>query len=358
MRVYVEKTKIAIITNIPSPYRIPLFEKIAKKVDLFVYFMSNSEKEREWDVKLSEKFKYKILNGFNLMSIGFRLNYNINLSIINEIHKNDYDVVIVGGYSSLTTQLTFLLCKLKKIPIILWSGNTIHDDNLLRKFTLPLTRFLIRKSDAFVVYGTRAKEYVVSLGIPKEKIFIAINVGDVEFFCKENERLKKHKKENKKNYKIKNKYNLLFVGRLISIKGVEYLIEAYKKLIEGKRDFGLIIVGDGPLKEKLEMQCKSLENIYFIKFVQPSELPIYYSLADVFILPSFHDRFALVLSEAMASSLPIIATRNNGASIDLIKEGYNGYIVEEKSYYEIYNAIIKIFKDPIHSKKMEKTLKK
>ena len=121
--------KVALITNIPSPYRIPLFEKIAEhpSIDLCVYFTAVSEKNRKWTVELSDKFKYKILPSFTLEYRGNDLfSYHINLSIIQELIRNDYDVVIAGGYSSFTTQISFFLCKIRKIPFILWSGGTIN----------------------------------------------------------------------------------------------------------------------------------------------------------------------------------------------------------------------------------------
>ena len=321
------KVRVALITNIPSPYRIPIFERISKKVNLTVYF-TNLKKEgkkltikdenREWNLNPDYKFKYKVLTGHTLEFKG--VSYDVNWSVMSEITLDKYDVVIVGGYSDFTSQMAFLLCKLRGIPIILWSGNTVNDNNLFRTLTNPITKFLIRRSDAFIAYGTKAKEYLVSLGASPKKIFIAINLCNIDFFYEENERLKKDKLLLKKELNIKTRYNILFVGRLIEIKCIEYLIDAYKKLKEKREDVGLIIVGDGPLREKLEKRCAGVNNIYFIKFVQPFQLPIYYCISDIFVLPSFFDRFGIVLSEAMASGLPIISTVKVGGSIDSYKK--------------------------------------
>jgi glycosyltransferase involved in cell wall biosynthesis len=219
-----KKYKVAIITNIPAPYRIPLFEKIAKypSVDLCVYFTAISEKNRKWTVKLSRKFKYKILPGFSLKYRGKDLfSYHINPSIIQELIKNDYDVIIAGGYESFATQISFFLCKIRNIPFILWSGGTTNEPSLLRKISLPLAKFIVRHSDAFIVYGTRAKEYLVSLGAYSEKVFIAYNTVDTDFFMSQGNKHKIEKEELKKEMGITTKMAVLYVGQLIERKNVK-----------------------------------------------------------------------------------------------------------------------------------------
>lgn len=340
-----EKAKVLIITNYPSPYRIPLFEKIAKKVDLYVYF-TMVENDRNWDLNLQFKFKYKILRYFNLKIKGKDiLNYHFNPSIFKELLFNDYDIVISGGYSSLTSKIALLICKLQKIPFILWSGSTLYESSNLRKLAMPAIKLFIKSCDAFIVYGSRAKEYIMSFNIPEEKIFVAINVGDVSFFSKENKSLKGQKNRLLEENNIKTKRNILFVGRLIPIKGVKYLIAAFKELKNDFQDLGLLIIGTGPLKHHLCEISKNYKDIKFIGFVQPHELPIYYKMADVFVLPSTYELFSIVISEAMASGLPIVTTITNGASEDLIINNVNGFIIEKKSSEEIYLALSKILSD-------------
>ena len=346
-----KKYKVALITNIPSPYRIPLFEKISEhpSVDLCVYFAAVSEKNREWAVELSDKFKYKILPGFSLKYHGKDLfSYHINPSIIQELIRNNYDVVIAGGYSSFATQISFFLCKARNTPFILWSGSTINEPSLLRKISLPLVKFIVRHSDAFIAYGTRAKEYLVSLGASPENIFITLNSGDTEFFKKQTIEGKIRKLEPKNKLKIEKAGIILYIGQLIERKGVKYLIEAYEKLKKEDDDVFLLIIGDGPQKAELLDICKQkkIEDVNFVGFIQKKQLPFYYSIADVFVLPSFYDPFAIVLTEAMACGLPIIHTYEGGASVDAIKNGVNGYIVESRNTEQLYEAMKKIISNP------------
>lgn len=341
-----EKQKVLIITNYPSPYRIPLFEKIAKKVDLCVYFTMVNDDDRDWELNFPYRFKYKILTHFNLKIEGKDiLNYHFNPSIFKELLNNNYDIVISGGYSSLTSKIALLICKLKKVPFILWSGSTLYETSRMRKLAMPAIKLFIKNCDAFIVYGSRAKDYIKSFNIPEEKIFIAINVGDVSFFLEKNNILKGQKDRLLKENKIKTKRNILFVGRLIPIKGLNYLIEAFKKLNSEFQDLGLLIIGTGPLKHQLLDISKKCKDIHFIGFIQPPELPNYYKMADIFVLPSTYEVFSIVTSEAMASGLPIVTTTNNGASEDIIINGVNGFTIEKNRSEEIYLALSKLFSD-------------
>ena len=341
-----KKYKVAVVTNIPTPYRIPLFEKIAEhlSVDLCVYFAAVSEKNRKWAVELSDKFKYKILLGFSLRYRGKDLfSYHINLSIIQELLRNNYDVVIGGGYSSFATQISFFLCKIRKVPFILWSGGTVNEPSLLRKISLPLAKFAVRHSDAFIAYGTRAKEYLILLGASPERIFVAYNTVETDFFKQQSSKLKARKRELKNKIGIKNKITILYVGQLIEHKNVKTLIKAYSKL-KSEFDAALLIVGDGTQKNELKNLCmkENINDVFFVGHKQIEELPGYYAISDVFVLPSVQEVWGLVLNEAMSCGLPVIATNKVGASKDLVKDGVNGYVVADGDTEQLYLAIKRV----------------
>ncbi|EKQ54516.1 MAG: glycosyltransferase [Methanobacterium sp. Maddingley MBC34] len=284
------------------------------------------------------------------------LNYEINPSIIRILKKEKFDVVIFGGYTSLTVKLAIIYCKITKTPLIMWSGSTLRDEAIgIRNIFLPLIKTILRLSDAYVVYGTWAKDYILSFGINPEKIFIAINMGDVDSFLEESIKLKGKKEAIKRDLGLERKYNIIYAGQLIkSRKGVEYLLDAFIKLKQEYYDVGLIIAGEGPQKEELIAQSKNTSDVNFVGFVQPKKLPAYFLAADIFVLPSFFDRFAIVISEAMAAGLPVIATDTNAASIDIIKNGLNGYVVKGHDSNEIYKKLKKLLKNPDKIREMGK----
>jgi len=348
-----KRYKVALIHNIISPYRVPLFEEINKDIyiELYVYFCAKTHKDRDWNLLQSRNCNYKILPDIGLNF--FSINYHINPSIIHELIKNKYDAIIACGYDSFTTQVAFFLSKLKHVPFILWSGSTYNESSFVRKVSLPLVKFIIKHSDAYLAYGTRAKEYLIFLGASPEKVFISYNTIDTTFFKRQSLKLRNKKNELKNELGIKNKSVVLFVGRLIKVKNLEYLINAYSKLKE-KKDVALLIVGDGPLREGLKDFCKTknIKDVFFVGFKQKEELPKYYAVSDLFVLPSRQEVWGLVLNEAMASGLPVIATNKVGGSKDLIKEGLNGYIVESGNIKQLHDAMKKILSNPKLAKLM------
>lgn len=133
---------------------------------------------------------------------------------------------------------------------------------------------------------------------------------------------------------------VLFVGRLVEIKGVKYLIEAMKQV-----DALLVIVGDGPLRESLENQAGELGGkVKFLGTKSHIELPAIYASADVLVVPSVtigkreQEGVPTTIMEAMASGLPVIASDSGGIS-DIVCHNKTGMLVEEKNCNQIAETI-------------------
>jgi len=350
MKPPLKKNKIVLIHNIITHYIIPLFSQLADipDVDLHIYFMTVSEKNRKWITKLGGQFKYKVLPGF---SINFYTKdsfcYHINPSIISELINNHYDVILAAGYDSFTNQIAFFYSKLCKKPFILWSGSTINEPSFLRTVSLPLVKFMVRHSDALIAYGTRAKEYLIHLGASPDKIFLAYNTVDTHFFKDRSAKLKAEKEKLKEELGLKNREVILYVGQLIERKGLKYLLRAYSQLRD-EFNVAFLIVGDGLQRNELRDLCikDGIQDVFFVGHKQLEELPKYYAISDIFVLPSTEEIWGLVLNEAMACGLPVIATDKVGASVDLIKEGVNGYVVEAKNVEQLYQAMKGILSHP------------
>ena len=139
---------------------------------------------------------------------------------------------------------------------------------------------------------------------------------------------------------------VLFVGRLAEVKGVKYLIEAMKSI-----DAMLVIVGDGDLKEELMRQASEQgPKIIFLGAKTHEELPSIYASSDVFVMPSVTasdggtEGFGLVIIEAMASGLPIVAS-NSGGIAQTIQNDVNGLLCEERNVKQLAESINKVIKD-------------
>lgn len=139
---------------------------------------------------------------------------------------------------------------------------------------------------------------------------------------------------------------ILFVGRLAEKKGVTYLIEAMKDI-----DGLLVIVGDGPLKEKLKEQAvKIKEKVKFLGAKTHMELKTIYASADIFAVPSIKARdgdqegLPTVILEAMASGLPVVASKSGGI-VQLIEDHFNGLLCKEKNVGQLVENINNLIND-------------
>ncbi len=143
---------------------------------------------------------------------------------------------------------------------------------------------------------------------------------------------------------------ILFVGRLIDWKGATYLIKAMPEILQHIQEAKAILVGSGPQKDDLVHLAGTLAvegQVVFIDEVPQQELLDFYAVADIFVLPSIinekgeNEGLGVVLLEAMASGLPVIGS-NVGGIPDIVKDKFNGLLVEQKKPKDLAEKIIKL----------------
>ena len=303
-----------------------------------------------WNEEFGE-MKYKVLNRY-FSSISPS---GIPLGLIKDLFQEHYDI-LVAYLGSIEMLFCFLAAKLRRKPIIFMSGawgwkGKSSERNLASAFT----KFIVPRSDAIVVPGTKHKEYFISLGASPSKVFIMPYASSIIIKDEDYEEEKKLRG----GLDIRTKKVILYVGRLVKQKGVDYLIEAFSKLRKERDDVTLIIVGEGESRSELELLSKNLnveDSVYFIGFVENSNLPSYYCLCDVCVVPSITyikaDIWVRAVNDAMGAGKPVIVTDAVGAAFDMVKDGINGFIVPEKDADALYKAIKKIISEPELAKSM------
>lgn len=153
-------------------------------------------------------------------------------------------------------------------------------------------------------------------------------------------------------YDLKGKKVVLFTGRLTPQKGVDYLVRA-ARTIQGE----VLILGDGPERERLEKLIKDLKlkNCRILGYMKPGEqlgFKAFYSRADVYVAPSsWKEPLGLVILEAMAAKTPVVSTRAGGIT-SLIRDGFNGYLVHVRNSEEIADRVNRLLSDDDLAKKM------
>ena len=211
------------------------------------------------------------------------------------------------------------------------------------------------------------KAETISLGARGNKTFIMPNVSNMYVISLDYRKAE----ELRSRLALKGKRTILYVGRLVESKGVQYLIEAFAKLAAERDDITLVCVGEGPFKEQLELQCRKLridERVLFSGWVdldikRNAYLVPYFLLCDVCIVPSIFrrgmpDPCPLVVNDAMNCGKAVIATTAAGSAYDMIRNGINGFIVPEKDSVALCNAIKSVLADPEKAKAMGEASKK
>lgn len=343
MRAY----KVALIHNIIAPYRVPLFEALARhpSIDLQVYYCSRRHKIRRWDVLEPDTYSYKVLPGITIEVSSIA--YHINPTILLELVANQFDCVVLGGSADFTTQLSFFVSKALKLPVILWSEAFEGATTSLAKLIDPLTRYIIKNTSAVVVPGTLSRDFHVKLGAAAAKVFIAPNIVNTEAFFAKSYAYKTRRVQLKKDLHLGEDTIVLFVGQLIQRKGIEYLIRAFAQLKRECENVKLILVGDGGLRAELNQITlrEGIADIIFTGWISEEAKIMHYAIADLFILPTLCDLFPLVINEAMACALPVISTTAAGSACDMIVNGENGYIVQPRNVDALYEAMRLIVKN-------------
>lgn len=154
--------------------------------------------------------------------------------------------------------------------------------------------------------------------------------------------------ELRKFQKLKNNYNLLFVGRLEKVKGIEFLIKALSLIIKVFPQTTMTIIGDGLNKTDLLNLIKNLQIEKYVQFrgwVENKDIDAYYEKASIVVIPSvWPENFPTVCNEAMSVGRPVIGT-NIGGIPEMIDDGVNGYLVEPQNPEQIAEKVIKLFSE-------------
>ena len=289
--------KFFLLTNIPSPYRIGLWKEISKYIDIEILYTDKTEKRRNWKIDFGEGYRYILLNKIKLFNMEF------SLQLFKEILNSK--LIIIGGYGLPLMIQAILFCKLIEKPYILWSDGAItNHENIILKY---IKKFLIRGANKYITTGIKGKEHLIYYGVKSERISIIPLSIDVTYFHNQSLEYRKNKTKLKDKLQLK-EYVILFIGRIVQEKGIFDLINVFKNISNNRNDVSLLIIGNGKEEEKIKAIIENKKDIVYLGFVERDQLPIYYSLSDIFILPTHYDPWGAVINEAMACSLPVIST--------------------------------------------------
>jgi|ERR1700722_1249428 len=342
--------RLVILTEIISPYRIPLFNTLAERSDVspHVIFLAETDPGlRQWQIYKEEiRFPYRVLPSWR-RRVG---SYNVllNWGLGRALESARPDVIMCGGYNYLASWQSQFWARMRSVPFLLWSESTSYDSRAGRPWVEFLKTEFLKNCTGFVVPGISSKEYLISRGHKERSIFTAPNAVDNDLFMRGASTARLNAAQTRAELNLPLKY-FLFVGRLVREKGVFDLLSAYAGLDPQLRaGNALVFAGEGSERQQLEEQARLIVpgQVCFPGFVHRDQLAAYYGLAQMLILPSHTEPWGLVVNEGMASGLPVIVSRTAGCAADLVRDSWNGKTILPGDVSGLSQAMQSITSEP------------
>ena len=290
---------------------INLYRKINKKIEF--HFISYSKSQAFYDGEI-ESLGGKVI----------RLNPPNEVGFITSIKDIKKVIKENGPYDAVHTHMLFncgiamIAAYLSGIKVRVTHAHTTSDDSssFVRKIYINLMRFFIKVfSTDFIACSNSAGKYLFGNNIICNKKYKVLpNYIEYENFINNND-----KSNFREELRIKNDDIVIcHIGRFITAKNHEFLIDMAKEMIQKNNKVKLVLVGDGDLKNTIENKVKSIgieKNVYFTGIRK--DIPSILSSVDLFILPSIYEGLGLVLLEAQASKVPCLVSEAIQPEVDL-----------------------------------------
>ncbi|ABL79117.1 glycosyltransferase family 4 protein [Thermofilum pendens] len=307
---YCKKLRIAFVHNYYIHYRVPLFKALSRVFHVKFFF----DDVYEYVKKPEKELDFVINKGPRIKGI------RLPVTLLFHLLKQRPHLVIAGDSTYPSTLIAFLTSKMLRAKFILWEERWFWHSSLLSNLLWPFSRTVALKADALIVPGTLSKEFYKNIGVEKGRIFVAPNASYVDI----NEEIKNRARALRRKLGLDNKIVVLYIGRVIPLKGVHLILKALTKINE--YNLHLLIPGtfvDPWYKRLLDdiVKASKLESkvtMLSLKFVRVEDRGIYYELADIVCYPSYYEAWGMVVNEAAYAGKPVISTRTCAAAYDIL----------------------------------------
>lgn len=322
-----KRKRILWVTNMPAPYRLPIFDLLGEIYELDVYFLLGKNNWRNWNLENKYRtWNYYFLNLRTVVFKEFEFIVGLGLKIKN---LSEYDVVILGSWEN--PVYLRLMRKAKKMNIVVLPIYESHTKS--QKFKTGIVAVIranfFKKANFIVTFGPASTRAVCEMGIEKKVILELFNLVDNFWF---------QTSLNRNLGTLKIGHTFLFIGQLIERKNIQTAIYAFAHIAGINDKFK--IVGEGPqlrLLETLVQELKIERQVDFMGYRDQSELIKIFNDSHTLVLPSKTEVWGLVVNEALACGLHAVVSDQAGISESI--NGQRGVYITSTGVTEFAQAM-------------------
>lgn len=338
------------VVNEPTPYRLHLLHRFVSEIPeitLHVIFTRSVDKlSVPWQLELSSDLNIPNIPRGSASSLSGCGAWALGGKIADWIVNHRIDAVIVHGYADLARVRVLGTCTKRGIPVFVRGDSNCFDERHAaawkRWVKSVLLKMLLRR-----VAG------VMPMGVAGRAFFSRYTRSDMPAFLVPYEpdytRLRSVTAAERQAFLDSFELNperrrLLYCGRLIPIKRVDRLIRGFADIADERPDWDLVIAGTGPEQQKLQHSVPAHLNgrVHWLGFLQFEDVRRCYAACDVLVHPSVFEPWALVINEAVAAGMAVVATDVTGAAIELVKHGTNGLLIPPDNQAALNEALVAV----------------
>ncbi len=359
-----QRVRLAYVVSHPIQYQAELLRRIAAEpgIDLRVFYCSDFSVRSyqdagfgvsvEWDVPLLEGYVSTILPRWRdthkpsptrPIARGFLREF------LKGVDGEPFDALWVHGYSTVNAMHAMLAAKALGMPVLLrtdsWLGERPRTANKLRmkRLFFDALRTLVH---GILAVGERNAAYWEHYFGKDFPIFLVPYAVDNAYFARKTAEATPLRLQMQTELGLDpTRPVILYASKLIIRKNADQLLEAFLQLRASSTTKPyLLFVGDGELRESLEKRVAEVgaqDDVRFTGFRNQSELPRFFDLSSVFVLPARHEAYGLIVNEAMAAGLPVVVSTDIGCADDLVRNRENGYVYPVGNVEALRDALAK-----------------
>jgi glycosyltransferase involved in cell wall biosynthesis len=367
------KVRLAYLVSHPIQYQAPLLRRIAQEpdIDLTVFYGSDFSvrgyKDEgfgvgvKWDVPLLDGYRHEFLP---------KLRDNGTQGIFSPISRGiagrlraagdgaGFDVLWVHGYSTVNAWQGLIAAKSLGVPVLLRAESWLRDRTrsgpklAAKRLFFEMLKEMV---DAVMPIGTLNREYWHYYFGEDVPLYTMPYAVDNAYFQRKSQEAEAMRQELRRELELEEgRPVILFASKLQQRKHCGDLLEAYRRFVGAKDQAAqgqvpyLVVVGDGEERAALEEQAKAhgLSDVRFCGFRNQSELPRFFDLSSVFVLPSRHEPWGLIVNEVMNARRPVILSDDVGCQPDLVTDGAEGFVYPVGDVDALAGALRRTFETP------------